>query len=408
MGLKLSEKKALTAEVGRRYRKAEKKAKGLILDEFCRNTGYARKYAIHVLSHMGKSKYIRVEGELVKMTACAPKKRKKGGGRKAIYGPEVAEALKKAWAFFWYLCGKKLAPLMKEIMDFLVKWPEFRITEEIAEKLMKISPATIDRLLRAEKKKLGTKGISGTKPGKWLKNQIPVRVYYPWDDRKPGFFEIDTVHHCGDHDSGEFCLTLTCTDVFSGWVELRPLLNKAQKWVMEGLADVKDSLQFPLLGLDSDCGSEFINKTLYSWCDTNHIQFTRSRSYHKNDKCVREYVGYYRYSTPQEYEALKKVYLSLCPLLDYFLPVMKLASKERIGAKIKKVYDKPMSPYKRLLSSKDLSPQVKAKLTRRYHSYNPVLLQQEVHKAVNALIELYRQKDDSGSGSLADRALSPV
>jgi hypothetical protein len=410
MGLKLSEKKALTVEVAVRYRKAEKKEKGIILAEFTKDTGYNRKYAIHILNRLGKTKYARVDGKLVKMVATHEKKRRKGGGRKAVYGPEVIEALRKVWAFFWYLCGKRLAPLMRGQMKFIADWPAFGITAEIKAKLLTISPATIDRKLRGDKRALEVKGISGTKPGTLLKNQIPVRVYYPWEERKPGFFEIDTVHHCGSHDSGEFCLTLTCVDVFSGWVELRSLLNKAQRWVMKALEDVDASLIFALLGLDSDCGSEFINHTLFDWCKAKHIDFTRSRSYHKNDNChveqkndacVRNYLGYYRYDTAAECGGIAEVYRALCPLLNYFLPTVKLVSKTRIGAKIKKVYDEPASPYQRLLASKDLSPAVKAKLTWKYHSYNPVQLQQEVTNAINALVEMNRRKGDLKGRSLA-------
>jgi len=170
--------------------------------------------------------------------------------------------------------------------------PAFHITPEVGELLLKASPATIDRKLEADRKKLALKGRSLTKPGNLLKKQIPVRTYYADADKKPGFFEIDTVHHCGTNDSGEFCLTLTATDVYSGWVELRPLLNKAHKWVLKALLDIKSSLQFPLSGIDSDNGSEFINSALLKWCRDERIQFTRTRAYHKNDNCYVEQKNY--------------------------------------------------------------------------------------------------------------------
>jgi hypothetical protein len=240
----------------------------------------------------------------------------------------------------------------------------FQITPEVKALLLKASPSTIDRKLKADKKKLALKGKSGTKPGSLLKKQIPVRTYYPDADKKPGFFEADTVHHCGLHDSGEFCLTLSATDVYSGWIELRPLLNKASKWVLEMLKDIKASLPFPLLGFDSDNGSEFINAPMLKWCNSERIQFTRSRAYHKNDNCfveqknnacVRNFIGYDRFSSFAERDALALVYRSLCPLLNYFMPTRKLLSKTRIGCKIKKVYDaKIISPYQRLLASPDI------------------------------------------------------
>jgi hypothetical protein len=414
MGLNLKTKQALTGELAPQYRQAGKKEKSKMLDEYTRHTGYNRKYALHILTHWGKETWLTVDGKPVKLKAAPAAKRREGGGRKPLYGPEVIRSLRRVWEFFWFQCGKLLAPLLREQMPFIAAWNAFGITAEIREKLMTISPATIDRALKADRKKLAVRGISGTKPGNLLKKHIPVRTHYPWNERKPGFFEIDTVHHCGERDAGEFCLTLDATDVASGWVELRPLLNKAQKWVMEALPDIRSSLPFPLLGIDSDNGSEFINRSLLSWCDTNRITFTRARPYKKNDNCfveqknltcVRDYVGYRRFDTASEHQAIGRLYRSLCPLLNYFLPTVKLVDKRRVGAKVRKVYDKPASPCQRLLASPDLSDEAGAELRRRYQSYNPVLLQQEVHRAVDALMELNRQKELMRHQSLADAAL---
>jgi hypothetical protein len=306
-------------------------------------------------------------------------------------------------------------------MRFLDK--PFKLTPEIKSLLERVSPATIDRLLKAEKKKLALKGKSGTKPGKLLKKHIPIRTYYTDADKKPGFFEIDTLYHCGATDSGEFCLTLTATDVYSGWVELRPTLNKAHKWVYEGLRDIKSSLPFPFLGMDSDLsprdnGSEFINNALVKWANSEGIQFTRSRPYRKNDNCyveqknfsyVRNFVGYSRFSAAAECAALERVYRSLCPLLNYFIPTQKLISRIRVGSKIKKVYDKKIiNPYQRLLASADLANEFKAELTRRFEQYDPVILQQEVHNAVAALMSHNRNKNFEGAESLAISALQAV
>jgi len=234
-----------------------------------------------------------------------------------------------------------LAPFMREQMGFLER--PFRITEKDKKLLLSVSPSTIDRLLKTDRKKLALKGKSGTKPGKLLKKQIPVRTYYT--DKKPGFFEIDTVHHCGTSDSGEFCLTLTATDVYSGWVELRPTLNKAHKWVFEALLDIKSSLPFPLTGIDSDNGAEFINAALLKWCRDERIQFTRSRAYRKNDNCfveqknfscVRNFVGYCRFSAVAERDALAAVYRSLCPLLNFFIPTIKAVEQKKGWYKNKK------------------------------------------------------------------------
>ncbi|MDR2542188.1 MAG: DDE-type integrase/transposase/recombinase [Treponema sp.] len=408
MGLTMPGKNALTNEVSKRYQKAKKKEKTLILNEFVQNTGYNRKYALHKLVNWGKAVTVRIDGETVKLKS-GTDKRRKGGGRKPIYTGGFPIVLQEIWVFFWYRCGKILAPFIREHIQFLET--PFRITPEIKELLLKASPSTIDRVLRAEKKKLTLKGKRGTKPGKLLKKHIPIRTYFADADKKCGFFEFDTVHHCGISESGEFCLTLTATDVYSGWVELRPLLNKAHKWVFQALADIRASLPFPLQGMDSDNGSEFINNAVLKWCQEHKIQFTRTRPYHKNDNCyveqknnsaVRNFIGYERFTEAAERDALAAVYRSLCPLLNYFIPTQKLLSKTRVGANVKKVYDKKIvSPYQRLLASPDLTDDVKTELTRRFEQYDPVKLQKEVHGAVDTLMKLNKKKELLGLQALA-------
>jgi hypothetical protein len=380
-----------------------------------KTTGYNRQYALHKLANWGKTATVRIGGETVAVKA-GTRKRRKGGGRKPVYTGEFVVVLRKVWAFFWYRCGKILAPFMRGNMHFLEA--PFRIRPEIKKLLLKASPSTIDRALRADKKKLSLKGKSGTKPGKLLKKHIPIRVYFADAEKKPGFFELDTVHHCGLSEAGEFCLTLTATDVCSGWVELRPVLNKAHKWVFEALADIKTSLPFPLLGIDSDNGTEFINHAVLKWCQEHSIQFTRARPYRKNDNCyveqknnaaVRNFIGYERFTQAAERDALTAVYQALCPLLNYFIPTHKLLSKTRVGSSVKKVYDKKIqSPYLRLLDSQDLTDEAKAELTRRFEQYDPVKLQQEVHDAVAALMKLSRKKELEGGQALALAALQAV
>jgi hypothetical protein len=194
MGLNMKEKQALTRETCVRYRKSEKKGKTKILDEFCESTGYNRKYALHLLANWGRTEVIRLDGQMVRLKADA-RKRRKGGGRKPLYGPDVIAALRVIWAFFGYMCGKLLAPFMREQMRFFVRWEPFHITPAIRKKLLAISSSTIDRALKGDRAKLAVRGYSGTKPGKLLRKHIPIRTHYPWSDRKPGFFEIDTVHH---------------------------------------------------------------------------------------------------------------------------------------------------------------------------------------------------------------------
>lgn len=400
-------KKEVTEQIRDRYQKASKKEKTAILDEFIKTTGYAnRKYAIRKLSKKAvKEILVFIDGKPVRLK---PEKRKRPKNRqgKKIYTDEVISRLRKIWKFYWYKCGKYLALMIREQMPYLEthKNPDFHITPEIREKLLKISPAQIDRRLKADKDALRGKGINGTKLGEAaILKRIPVRTHYSDSERKtPGFMQIDTVHHCNDSDSGEFLLTLTAADVASGWIELFPLLNKAHKWALEAMQSLKASLPFPLIELHSDNGSEFINRDTVNWRDiTKTLLFTRSRPHHKNDNCfaeqkngavVRNYVGYARFDTQEEFAALINVYKYLTLFLNFFCPGKKLVSKTSLGSKTKKIYDKPKTPFLRLMESPHLSQEIKDKLAGQRALLNPVDLQYAVHKAVAALLAAHKAK----------------
>jgi hypothetical protein len=339
------------------------------------------------------------DGGAVKIKA--EKKRPSNRKGKRKYNESVIEKLRMLWMFFRWKCGKILAPLLRQQMSFISEWTAFGITEEIAEKLIEISPSTIDRSLKKDKQDMRLKGKSLTKPMKGLKSRIPIRTFYSAVERKtPGFWQIDTVHHCGDTTSGQYIHTLTLTDVFSGWIELYSLLNNAQKWTFESLSHMKSSTLLLVLEFHSDNGSEFINDTTEIWCRNEHIAFTRSRSRKKNDNCfveqknravVREYVGYYRLEGYTEQEMLADIYLPLIPLLNFFMPTQKLVSKTRIGSKEIKKYDEPKSPYQRLIES-PLTPENTKKVLREHIAlYNPVELQDTVNKAILRLMQRLAQ-----------------
>jgi hypothetical protein len=403
----MREKQAVTEQIRDRYRQATKKEKKDILDEFIRITGFKnRKYAIRKL---GKSKkqepLVFVDGKPVRLKA-GEKKRPKNRQGKRIYSDEVISRLRKLWAFYWYKCGKYLAPIIREQMPFLEKHrkPDFHITPEIREKLLRISPAQIDRCLKADKAALRGRGFNGTKLGEAaLLKRIPVRTHYSDSEREmPGFMQIDTVHHCNDSDSGIFMLTLTAADVASGWVELFALPNKAHKWALEAMRSLEALLPFPLLELHSDNGSEFINRDTVNWHNTaKTLLITRSRPHHKNDNCfaeqkngaaVRNYVGYARFDTDKELAALVRVYKSLSPLLNFFIPNKKLLRKTIHGSKTIKHYDLPKTPFQRLMESPNLSQDLKDKLAGRRALLNPVVLQYSVHNAVRALLDAHKAK----------------
>src|SRR4030042_4492646 len=412
MGLTMNEKKAITREVSKRYKKASKGEKRVILNEFTSSTGYNRCYASHILSNWGKRLIIRLRGDLISVVI--GERREKIKRKKArVYGKDVDDVLQKLWVISDYLCGKSLAYFIRESLPSLEKFGEIEADDETREKLMKISPATIDRRLSLDKKLLELKGKSRTKPGILLEHQVPVRTFSQWDDARPGFVEIDLVSHEGGDGMWDFIQSLNVTDVSTGWTEMRAVKNKAQCWVFEGLMKIKEQLPFQLLGIDSDNGSEFINAHLIRYCKENGITFTRGRSYKKNDNCyieqknytvVRKAAGYFRYETKDELQMLNELYSHLRLYINFFIPVAKKIKKIRIGSKIKKMYDTPMTPYKRVIGSKYIEPEAKEKLTQQHSKLNPAQLKREISALQDKLFvsvrkrKLFNQKSTSKGG----------
>jgi len=403
MRLDLKTRKKICGKIFRRYQKAGKKGKGEILDEYTQTLECNRDYLAHLLSNWGKTRYAFSNGKPVKYTAKPPvKNRKKATGSKKTGRPEkytkaFVKVLAVVWDFFDCQCGKLLAPMMRGMIGFLVQ--EFGLNEQMYALLESVSPATIDRKLRKEKACCRLKGICTTKPGTLLKSQIPVRVCFNRDERRPGFFELDTVSHCGAKASGQFCQTLTLTDVGSGWTQTCALLNNAHRWVKEQISVMRSQLPFPMLGIDSDNGGEFINHQLLDWCILTGIKFTRGRPYRKNDNCfveqkngdvVRKTIGYSRFEGQKAFEALAEVYRFLNPLLNYWYPTLRLVAKEKLpSGRYKKIYEKEAkTPYQRLLESADVSEECKEELRRRYALQNPVTLKRGMNEARERLLKL--------------------
>jgi transposase InsO family protein len=279
----------------------------------------------------------------------------------------------------------------------LRRFGELDIDEDTAALLAALSAATIDRRLAPERKKYLPRGSSRTKPGTLLKSQIPVRTWAEWDDAVPGFVEIDLVSHDGGRAVGEHAWTLTVTDIATGWTENRSLPSKALKWVMAALDDIAAAMPFPIRGIDSDNGSEFINFHLLDWCDKHQITFTRSRVGNKNDGCyveqknwstVRTLVGYHRYDTPAEVLLLNKIWALQSQLGNYFFPQQKLVSKVRDGARITKKHDTAASPHSRAQAHPNLPTTAKADLTRTYLGINPAALQRQIQALMSELLTL--------------------
>jgi hypothetical protein len=304
------------------------------------------------------------------------------------------------------MCGKLLVPMIREMIGFLSesKHPDYRIDEENRTLLLRVSPAEADRLLKGAKQADEIRGISTTRAAQAsLRSQVPVRTHYDRKTVTPGYFAFDTVAHCGGAASGQFCKTLTGTDVYSGWVEERPLLNAANRWVQEAFANIEGELPFPMKGSHFDNGAEFINKPLLEWFLKRNIEPTRSRPYKKNDNCfaeqknfdaVRKTVGYFRFDTPAEKAALAEVYRYVCPLYNYWYPSFRLIDKEKqADGRYRKVYEKqPKTPCQRLLESPDLSGECKEELRRRKALYNPSVLNTLLNAAVEHLLRINREK----------------
>jgi len=396
--LNMRHKKEITAEVSKRYKKAKKKQKKIILDEFVALTGYNRNYASRIL-RLYYGRHIGSIGKgKTKIRYVVGKDKKHKKDRKRYYDDCTKDILKKIWIILDMPCGKRLAPFLPEIILKLEVFGEIEMDSLTRQKLHKISASTIDRLLKLFKEKLRIgKGRSFTKPGTLLKHQIPIKTFSDWNDAIPGYLEADLVGHDGGNGCGEFSFSINFTDVATCWDEPVAIKNKAQKWVVEATDTVRGRLPFEMLGIDSDNGSEFINNHFFVYCKDHKITFTRSRSYKKNDSCyveqknycvVRRAVGYLRYDTDEELGILNELYGYLRLYINFFIPVRKCTSKTRTGSKTKKNYDAAKTPYRRVLECTGIDDKIKARLRRQYDGLNPAELKRKITTLQDRLLKL--------------------
>jgi hypothetical protein len=373
-------RRELLAVVVPRYRAAQGTDRKRILDEFVASSGYHRKYAIQLLNHPPK----------------APPARKK---RQRV--PQYTAAVQRALITCWHatngICSKRLVPYLPELVTVLEQHGEVQLDAQTKGQLLSLSPATADRLLRAERQRHRPHGLGTTKPGTLLKHQIPIRTFADWDDAVPGFVEVDLVAHCAESTHGEYLHSLTLTDIVTTWTECLALRNRSQHTVHAAIVQARTRLPFPLLGLDSDNGTEFINDLLLRYCQQEQITFTRSRPYKKNDQAhveqknwsiVRQVVGYDRFEGQRACEALAVLYEVVRLYTNFFQPCMKLQSKERLGSTVKKRYDTARTPYQRVLESTLVPQESKDRLQAQYRTLNPVVLLRQIEQQQASLWKL--------------------
>ncbi len=377
-----------------RYQGATKQQKQAMLDEFCAACGYNRKYAIRLLNAeqkpTGQSKLVR-------------------RGRKRVYDdPLIEQVLRELWRKTNLPCAKRLVAI---IPLWLPHYDEYVLEQEVINKLLSISAATIDRILKPFRARYGKCGLATTKPGSIIKKHIPVKTNQ-WDETVPGFLEADTVAPCGNSTAGQFLYTVNCVDIATGWTEQRAVWGKGWQGVMQAIENIELNLPFAIKGFDCDNGSEFLNWHLVRHLTERKrpVQFTRARAYHKNDNAhienknwthVRQYLGYQRFQHQALVEKLNDLYTTEWnTYFNFFMPSVKLIAKNRVGSKVVKTYDKPKTPMQRLIESEHISTEQKHQLTKTIEQLNPFELQERMYAKIKTILkEVNRCLNTSSNGN---------
>lgn len=403
MRLTMDEKRAVSGKLASKYRGCKSRKERIqVLDQVVELTGYNRHYAAWLLRNYGLKRLVRdPNGKLVQLVV-GKKSKRRATQRPRRYDEAVKEELVYIWDAFG-LCGKRMEAMMRDILPSLVMQGRFEREEEIHQKLLLISAATIDRLLAMERAKRKLKGNTHTKPTSLLKLQIPILISSELNKSEPGHYQIDLVGHDGGNPNGQFAFSLNAVELLCGWIEPRILLNKAQIWTREALRDIKKQAPLPLLSLHSDNDGAFINEKLQAWCAENHIAYARARPYHSNDTCyveqknydiIRQTVGYLRYETEQEVALIAELYENLRLLVNFFYPSAKLVKKvRRGGGRIHRIYDQHKSPFRRLMDCEAVPGAVKIKLAHQKRQLDPFILKANITRIQDRLIELARRKN---------------
>lgn len=368
--------------ISTRYRNTSRSEKTAILNEFCSTCGYHRKHAIRILRNF--KRFI--------------KRKSKRKGRTPLYHKEtIIKPLTRIWLAANLPCSKRLKAILPIWLPGYIQ--HFgSLSAEVIKALHTISPATLDRLLKPAKVKYRGRGRATTKPGTLLRKQIPIKTNQ-WDESRPGFMEADTVAHCGNSLSGMFAYTIDCVDIATAWSEQRAVWGKGEEGVLKQIKNIEKSLPFPLLGFDSDNGSEFLNHHLLRYFTQRKqpIQFTRSRAYHKDDNAhveqknwthVRQWIGYHRLDNPVVVDILNDLYTMEWRLFhNFFCPSVKLISKERIASKTIKCHDSPKTPFQRVMESLHIADSIKNILKEEFEQLNPFQLRKAIEEKLKKVFK---------------------
>lgn len=377
-----SREQYLRALLGR-YLRVRKRGKSLLLDEYCRNTGMARKSVLRKIAGLLKG-------------GSPPRNQ-----RWPVYGRSVRLALETLWEIFDRPCGQRLKPLVEEELERLRAQGELRVDEKTACQLQRVSPATIDRLLTAKKTEWIAQRRYGRVGGDLIAKKIPLKMT-DWDLGQVGFLEMDLVLHCGASTAGEYAHSLSALEIGSAWWEGEAVMGRAQSRIFEAIKEIRARTPFTWRGIDSDNDNAFINDQIYRYTQKEGLTFTRSRPYHKNDNAyieqknfthVRRPLGYLRYDTPAELDLINDLYRNELRLYkNFFQPVMRLERKQRIDGKTRRHYAKPKTPYRILRESRQLTPEALKTLDDLYRSLNPADLKRRIDQKLKRLFTLYERK----------------
>lgn len=378
-------KKELIRLTKERYLKADKKEKSIILNEFCRNTKFNRKYAIRIF----QPKY-----DYFKITKRGRKRRKQ------IYDSELIRLVIKIWEVLDYPCGDRLQPSLVEMTKVLERHDElksFDLNKEVWQKLNKISAKTLNRRLQREREIRHLKRNRGTtKHGSLLKSSVPIRIT-DWDRDELGFMEMDTVAHNGGDPSGEHIYSLDLVEISTGWSEQIAVLGRGERGMVRAIDNIKKEVPFEIKGFDSDTGSEFVNWHFVRYCKKYGHGFTRSRPMMKNDNAyveekndthIRRWLSYRRYETKEQLKLINNLYRKELKLFNnFFRPVMKIKEKIKVNNSIcRKKYDRAQTPYQRLLDSGKISKEKQKELNKVYLSLNPVQLKKRIDEKIQQIL----------------------